>query len=444
MAVKVAGGGTGFARSADRILLRDKVHLADVSDGVGSVSWDFAVGAVAEMNIPAVDIGGRLAAAGLLTAGTTLTYEAAPWQVAAIERDYRRPDIWLTITARSQLARRLRDMLGPDKSDGKVSPQQWITTRAKKAGARVVRVQPGASRRVITQKRGESVLSIIEALASDTGTEWVEYDGQLYVGTAWWAMHDLGLTQWVAPLDGPKYGSDLAYVGFQSRSSDMDRREAASATLTVEAQTGLQVRPWHRVRIADADPADNGLWLVTQNTWDDSTPSATITLSRPLKSSPKKGSTGTGTDSTGDTGGLTPIPGSSFTDAARPSNWAGRSVTQILNIHRNNPGGLNHQIYNGCLWYAQEVAGYSHIGANPHVLWGMLATAKRHTSRSVVPGAVMLFRNSNIGHAVVYLGGGRALSTDQDANGNYSPGKWNVGPADASWFGSFLGWYSPP
>jgi len=442
MAVKAAGGGTGFARSSQRILLRDGVRLADVTDGVGSVAWDYAVGAVAEMSFPAVDVGGRLAAAGLLTAGTTLTYEAAPWQVAAVERDYRRPDVWVTVTARSQLARRLRNMVGPDKSDGKVTPQQWITTRARKAGAQTVRVQAGASRRVITQKRNESVLAVIESLASDTGTEWVEYDGCLYVGTAWWALHDLGLREWVAPLDGPRYADDLAVAGLTTRSSIDDRQEAATATLTVESATGIQVRPWQRVRLVGADQADNGLWLVTQNTWDDSTPSATITLSRPLKSSPKKGSTGT--ESTDDTGGLTPIPGSSFTDARRPSNWAGRSVTQILNIHRNNPGGLNHTIYNGCLWYAQEVAGYSHIGSNPHVLWVMLATAKRHTSRSVVPGAVMLFRNSRIGHAVVYLGGGRALSTDMDSSGNYAPGKWSVGPADASWFGSFLGWYSPP
>lgn len=413
MAVKVAGGGTGFARSADRILLRDKVRLADVSDGVGSVSWDFAVGAVAEMQIPAVDIGGRLAAAGLLTAGTTLTYEAAPWQVAAIERDYRRPDIWLTVTARSQLARRLRNMLGPDKSDGKVSPQQWITTRGKKAGARVVRVQPGASRRVITQKRGESVLSIIEALASDTGTEWVEYDGQLYVGTAWWALHDLGLTEWVAPLDGPRYASDLAVVGLQTRSSTDDRTEAATATLTVEPEVGIRVRPWHTVRLLDADPADDGLWLVTQNTWDDSTPSASITLSRPLKSSPKKGSTGTG----GNPDDPATLDGEWIQGADKVWPRCTRSPRQyVAYAQRQAAAGAGFR-QNGCLaWVSIALSGREGLGGYyARYVWERApASAVKSPGDTSPPiGAIVVWgppTGGGAGHVGISVGGGRFIS----------------------------------
>lgn len=415
MAVKVAGGGAGFARSVERILLRDKVRLADISDGVGSVSWDFAVGAVAEMNIPAVDIGGRLAAAGLLTAGTTLTYEAAPWQVAAIERDYRRPDIWLTVTARSQLARRLRNMLGPDKSDGKVSPQQWITTRARKAGARVVRVQPGASRRVITQKRGESVLSIIEALASDTGTEWVEYDGCLYVGTAWWAMHDLGLTQWVAPLDGPRYASDLAVVGLKTRSSIDDRTEAATATLTVEPEVGIRVRPWHTVRLLDADPADNGLWLVTQNTWDDSTPSATITLSRPLKSSPKKASQGTSKiDGIGD--GPNVLDGEWIEGADRVWPGCTRTPRQYVAYARSALG--SGQPLNNCLaWFSVAIKGSQGAGGySARYVWKFAPanTAKSPGDTSPPIGAVVVWgagTGGGHGHVGISTGGGKFISS---------------------------------
>ena len=75
----------------------------------------------------------------------------------------------------------------------------------------------------------------------------------------------------------------------------------------------------------------------------------------------------------------------------------------------------------------------------------MLATSKR-TTRTVVPGAVLLYRNSNVGHATVYLGGGKVLgSTDMDANGNYVVGKWSIAPADACErsFGTLLGWYIP-
>ena len=410
MAVKAAGGGTGFARSSDRILLRDKVRLADITDGVGSVAWDFAVGQVAEMSFPAVDVGGRLAAAGLLTAGTTLTYEAAPWQVAAVERDYRRPDVWVTVTARSQLARRLRNMVGPDKSDGKVTPQQWITTRARKAGAQTVRVQAGASRRVITQKRNESVLAVIESLASDTGTEWVEYDGCLYVGTAWWALHDLGLREWVAPLDGPRYADDLAVAGLTTRSSIDDRQEAATATLTVESATGIQVRPWQRVRLLGADQADNGLWLVTQNTWDDSTPSATITLSRPLKSSPKKGSTGIG--STDDPSAL---DGEWIQGADRVWPHCTRTPRQYVAWARGQLGqGFRN---NGCLaWVSIAVSGTEGRGGYyARYVWEKApASAVKSPGNTSPPiGAIVVWgppTGGGAGHVGISVGGGRFIS----------------------------------
>ena len=410
MAVKAAGGGTGFARSSQRILLRDGVRLADVTDGVGSVAWDYAVGAVAEMSFPAVDVGGRLAAAGLLTAGTTLTYEAAPWQVAAVERDYRRPDVWVTVTARSQLARRLRNMVGPDKSDGKVTPQQWITTRARKAGAQTVRVQAGASRRVITQKRNESVLAVIESLASDTGTEWVEYDGCLYVGTAWWALHDLGLREWVAPLDGPRYADDLAVAGLTTRSSIDDRQEAATATLTVESATGIQVRPWQRVRLVGADQADNGLWLVTQNTWDDSTPSATITLSRPLKSSPKKGSTGIG--STDDPSAL---DGEWIQGADRVWPHCTRTPRQYVAWARGQLGqGFRN---NGCLaWVSIAVSGTEGRGGYyARYVWEKApASAVKSPGNTHPPiGAIVVWgppTGGGAGHVGISVGGGRFIS----------------------------------
>ena len=450
-AIRGSGTATGLARLVDGVKLASGLWLADITDAIGVATFDYRTGAVPEFTFDAVDRDRKLSRRGLLREGTTLTYEGDVWQVAAVERSYKGDDIWLTFTARSRLSRRLRNMTGP-KSAEKSTPQAWITAQVKKAGGRAV-VEPGAGRMRIVQKRNQNVLDVIASIASDTGVEWVEVDGVIYVGTPWWALKGgTGLKSWNVRLDGnlPQLdtGNALIPLDFSSRSSLDDRANAAEAQLVVESRRGSRVRPWHLVNVLKADDADNGDWLVSGVGFDEVSGSASIDLLRPLKSSPKKASQGTTDSGTGNTsdGDLEPALGSSYSDAPRPASWSGRSVATILSIYRNNRGGLGgHNIYNGCLWYAQEIAGYPHIGANPHVLWTMIPTAKRHANRKPVPGAVLLYRNSRIGHATVYLGGGKVLGTDMDENGNYVVGKWSIAPADACErsFGTLLGWYSP-
>lgn len=443
----ITGSATGMARIADGVQLAGGLYLADLSDAIGVASFDFRTGAVPEFTFPAVDRGRELSRRGLLREGTTLRYDGVVWQVAAVERDYRGEDIWLDFTVRSRLSRRLRNMTGPRSAERR-TPGEWIGAQVKKAGGTAV-VEPGAGRMRIVQKRNQNVLDVIAAIASDTGVEWVEVDGVIYVGTPWWAFKGgTGLPSWTVRADGttPHADDALTMLGFSSRSSLDDRTNAAEASLTVESARGMRVRPWHRVDVSRADPADDGLWLVDGVSFDETSGSASIELQRPLKSSPKKASQGTSRiDGLGDAGDLEPLLDSSYSDAPRPSSWSGRSVAGILSLYRNNRGGLNHPIYNGCLWYAQEAAGYPHIGSNPHVLWVTLPTSKRHADRNPVPGAVLLYRTSRIGHATVYLGGGKVLGTDMDENGNYVPGKWSIAPADACEraFGTLLGWYSP-
>ena len=427
--------------------LASGLWLADITDAIGVATFDYRTGAVPEFTFDAVDRDRKLSRRGLLREGTTLTLEGDVWQVAAVERSYKGDDIWLTFTARSRLSRRLRNMTGK-RTTGR--PPAGVDHRAsqegRRQGGRRTRCRPNADR----AKPGQTVLDVIASIASDTGVEWVEVDGVIYVGTPWWAFtEDLGLPTWNVRLDGklPQLdtGNALAMLDFSSRSSADDRKNAAEAQLVVESRRGSRVRPWHLVNVLKADDADNGDWLVSGVGFDEVSGSASIDLLRPLKSSPKKASQGESqsTDSgLADLGGdLEPVKDSSYKDAPRPANWSGRSVAAILSIYRNNRGGLGgHSIVNGCLWYAQEIAGYPHIGRNPHVLWTMLPTSKRHANRNVVPGAVLLFRNSRVGHAVVYLGGGLSLSTDYPTTG-----KWSIGPADEieRSFGTLLGWYSP-
>lgn len=447
MAIK--GTVKNAARVVERVQLASGLYVADISDAVGVTSWDFRVGNVSEFTFPAVDHNRELMSRGLLREGVTLRWDGQAWQIAAVERDYKGDDIWLQFTARSRLARRLRNMTGP-KTWEKATPEQVLSSLVKKAGGRAV-VEPGAGRMRIRQSRNQSVLDLIGSIASDTGVEWVEHGNTFYVGTPWWAFKgNTNLPTWSARADGTvtDIGSNvLSVLNLSSRSSLDDRRNAAEASITVEAATGVKVRPWHRVDLSRADDADNGIWLVSDVTFDEVSGSADLSLQRPLKSSPKKASQGQSrtTDSALSAADIEPLKDSSYKDAPRPAGWSGRSVASILSLYNNNRGGLNHPIYNGCLWYAQEAAGYPHIGMNPHVLWVMLATSKRHTSRTVVPGAVLLYRTSRIGHATVYLGGGKVLGTDMDESGRYAPGKWSIASADAceASFGTLIGWYSP-
>lgn len=292
MAIK--GTATGMARNVDRVQLASGLYLADITDAVGVTSWDFRVGAVSEFTFPAVDRNRELSKRGLLREGVTLKWDGENWQIAVVERDYRGDDIWLNFTARSRLARRLRNMTGSGKSTEKDTPQAFIGRAVKKAGGAAL-VEPGAGRMRIVQKRGESVLDVIGNIASDTGVEWVEHGNKFFVGTPWWAFkEDLGLPTWAARADGTvtDIGSNvLSVLTLSTRSSLDDRKNAAEAQLTVEAATGAKVRPWHKVNLSRAADADDGLWLVSDVTFDEVSGSADLSLVRPLKSSPKKGST---------------------------------------------------------------------------------------------------------------------------------------------------------
>ncbi len=426
------------------VAIADALGLADISDVMGTVSYEFGVGQVAQFSFPAVDTDGKIAGRGLLRAGTVLRWDNTRWEIAAVEREYRGESTWLTVECRSAVARRMRLMTGLDKATD-VTPGQWISKYVRACGGTAT-VETGAKRRTINPKRTDSVLDVVASLASETSVEWVEIGGHVYVGTAWWALQGkTGLPTYRVAVDpatlaglgsAPLLGSSLT-----TRESLDDRTQAAEASLTLERTLGQFLRPWNLVDLVDVPDPDRGLWLVTSVSFDDTAADVSVSLQRPRKSSPKNGSSGRGSLEAG-----SPVAGSSYSDVPVPAGWGGRSVANILALHRDNPGGLGHPIYKGCLWYAQAAAGYPHIGANPEALWPALAPGKKRASREIVPGAVVLYSNSNIGHAVVYVGGGRCLGTDMDSSGRFVPGKWSIAPIDAmerSFGVSLLGWYAP-
>ena len=275
------------------VTLANDLSLAEIADVFGAQSWSFGVGTVPEFTVPAVDLDRVLSRRGLLRDGMVLVNDGHRWEIAATEREYRGENVWLTFTARSQFARRLRNMTGPDRQKG-VTPAEWITSKAKKAGGSAL-VEPGAKQRLIVQGKNEPVLAVVESLAADTSVSWCFDGNRLLVGTPWWAFQGgPGLPVWPCSMSGARFKLSewLNPLSLTTRSSIDDRGQAATATLTVESSSGWKVRPWHRVDISGADAADNGMWLVTGATRDEGEPDTTIELSRPLKSAPKDGSSG--------------------------------------------------------------------------------------------------------------------------------------------------------
>jgi hypothetical protein len=410
----VRGSGVNMAATLDRavpdgIVLSNGMRLSQITDAVGVISFNYQAGAVAELTIKAVDVGRVLSRGDLLREGTSLTYDGSAWQVAAVERDYLGGDIWLTFTVRSRLARRLRNMTGPDKATD-VTPAQWITSKVKKAGGTAL-VEPGARRRTIAQKRNESVLDVIGNLASDTGVEWVEFGNKVFVGTPWWAFQgNTNLPTWNAFADGTVPDlSGLEVLGVNSRSSLDDRTNGAEASITVTAQGGSLVRPWHRVNLGRADRADNGIWLVRDVSFDTSGGAASISLQRPLKSSPKKGSQGTGG------GSLSELDGDWIQGADKVWPRCTRTPRQYVAWARSQVGqGFG---YNKCLaWVSIAVSGKQGRGGYyARYVWEKAPSSAVKSAGDTNPpiGAIVVWSaptGGGAGHIGISVGGGRFIS----------------------------------
>lgn len=420
--VTASGTATGMARRLiEGVQLSSGLYVVDLDDAIGGATFDFRTGAVSEFSFPAVDRDGRLSRRGLLREGVNLTWNGTPWQIVAIDRDYRGADIWLTYTARSRLARRLRNMAG-DRTAEKQTPQAWITSRVKRAGGVAV-VQPGAGRVRIVQKRNQSVLDVIAALASDTGVEWVEFDGTFYVGTPWWAFQGkTGLPTWKASADGSgpliDVGNALSVTALSSRSSLDDRQNAAEASMTVEAARGRLVRPWHRVDITRADDADRGIWLVRDVQFAEGAESASLSLIRPLKSSPKSGSSGSPTGGEGGTSFATSpaaLDGEWIQGADR--KWPGctRTPRQIVEWARGQVGSSwpDRQ----CLrWVSHAVRGADGAGGYyAFYVWkyAPAGTPKAEGDTNPPIGAIVVWyppTGGAAGHIGISVGGGRVIS----------------------------------
>jgi cell wall-associated NlpC family hydrolase len=371
-------------------------------------------------------------------------FDGVRWIVSAQTRRYVASGLELTIEMLSGLGAALKQDRGP-RSEREVTPQTWIERRAKAAGGSAV-VQPGAKRRQILQKRGQSALSVIEGLSSDMGTAWCDVDNVLYVGTPWWAFEGgPQLSTWDMPLT-----TDLVF-DFDARGSAVDDANAATANMVVDSAIARKLRQWHRLRVSRAAASDNGLWLVESVNHDLHGPQGTLELSRPRRSTVNKGSSSTadgdgalptGGDYEGYIGDWVPgadkvwpgtnqtpkqmvatalrMRGQSGPAPTRSGRWAGYCATFT--------SYLAHKPYNGGPALAKQYW-YNMKARAPHTPHG--------TGRDAPAGSFVVWSGPHsAGHVAISIGNGRMITTTDGPITEMDIGGY-IG------WGYYLGWMAP-
>lgn len=409
-----------------KLVLQGGTNLAKITGARGVGQWRFDVGALSEYSFPVRDVDGALEKAHLLQAGTVLTAGDEVMQVAAIEREYlARNDVQLTFQVRSRLARLLKSAKGPH-AEKRVTPADWIVARVKEAGG-TAEVEPGAKARHIVQKREQSVLDVIRALAQQTEVEWVEHSNRFIVGTPWWAYNGgPKLPTWPLTVGHP------AVLGFSSRASLDDPEQSAESQLRLTPAVGQKLRPWHRVMLKGAGDKDAGLWLVKGVSWDDR-PDAVVDVSlyRPHHTLVKKASSSTHS-ATGE-GSLLKFDASSVlgSDEVGKDGWipganrvwphCTRSPRQYVKWAQSRVGTA--WGYHKCLAFVSTVVsgGEGRGGDYARYVWERRPAGTMTWPHDFSPpcGAICVWGTglSSAGHIAVSIGGGKMITTTDGSPG---------------------------
>ena len=264
---------------------------ADLEQVLTGLTLDAGAGSVAQLVVTASDVNGIIAKSGLMSTGTTVTWQGQPWQVGgrATERGSDNSVIH-EFTCRSTLARKLRRTYKAS-AEKKVSPSQWVTRRVAAAGGTAI-CQPSSKQGTIAQTSGdrrESELDVIANLAGDLDWTWVEWGGRLWFGSRYWAWQGNAAGQRTWPVT---WGKDPASDAIASSLAvdDDDIESRVSGSITVPYRLGVKMRPWDRISLA-GHGRDNGMYLVEKVTFsaDTSTP-ISIDVAVPNRPSKKSGS----------------------------------------------------------------------------------------------------------------------------------------------------------
>jgi len=417
----------------------DRLALPD--DVLGDITVAYGLGQAGEMTVALTDTKGQMTRSQLGLTGTSIVTGDGRWEVGGVKQtNLGQTAIAWDVRARSELARRLRKAKA-EKAKG-VRSTVWVANRAKAAGGKCW-TQPSQRKATVDPGSDETVMDIIDALASDLGWSWTEWDGNVLFMDPWWAWTE-------QPAYLPMWGvtwADRADTDALELETDLDDDDTATfgtGALSLPYAYGRRLRPMHTVDLRGDNLKGKraGTWLITGVGWTANRPEAPVSVSiaRPRKGIPQKRSGAGSTDlpSIGDLGSGEWIEG-------RDRRWLNctRTPEEYVRwaVARNNTGYAEAR----CLrWVSEAVSG----GAGRGGLYARYVWEKRPpgtpttSSRTPPIGAIVVWDQESkgghggvAGHIGISLGGGKFISA--------TSGRVQILTISGGWLGGYFGAMAP-
>jgi|JI10StandDraft_1071094.scaffolds.fasta_scaffold66547_6 hypothetical protein len=417
----------------------DRLALPD--DVLGDITVAYGLGQAGEMTVALTDTKGQMTRSQLGLTGTSIVTGDGRWEVGGVKQtNLGQTAIAWDVRARSELARRLRKAKA-EKAKG-VRSTVWVANRAKAAGGKCW-TQPSQRKATVDPGSDDTVMDIIDALASDLGWSWTEWDGNVLFMDPWWAWTE-------QPAYLPMWGvtwADRADTDALELETDLDDDDTATfgtGALSLPYAYGRRLRPMHTVDLRGDNLKGKraGTWLITGVGWTANRPEAPVSVSiaRPRKGIPQKRSGAGSTDlpSIGDLGSGEWIEG-------KDRRWLNctRTPEEYVRwaVARNNTGYAEAR----CLrWVSEAVSG----GAGRGGLYARYVWEKRPpgtpttSSRTPPIGAIVVWDQESkgghggvAGHIGISLGGGKFISA--------TSGRVQILTISGGWLGGYFGAMAP-
>jgi hypothetical protein len=417
----------------------DRLALPD--DVLGDITVAYGLGQAGEMTVALTDTKGQMTRSQLGLTGTSIVTGDGRWEVGGVKQtNLGQTAIAWDVRARSELARRLRKAKA-EKAKG-VRSTVWVANRAKAAGGKCW-TQPSQRKATVDPGSDETVMDIIDALASDLGWSWTEWDGNVLFMDPWWAWTE-------QPAYLPMWGvtwADRADTDALELETDLDDDDTATfgtGALSLPYAYGRRLRPMHTVDLRGDNLKGKraGTWLITGVGWTANRPEAPVSVSiaRPRKGIPQKRSGAGSTDlpSIGDLGSGEWIEG-------KDRRWLNctRTPEEYVRwaVARNNTGYAEAR----CLRWVSEAAsgGAGRGGLYARYVWEKRPPGTPTTSSRTPPiGAIVVWDQESkgghggvAGHIGISLGGGKFISA--------TSGRVQILTISGGWLGGYFGAMAP-